>query len=851
MKSSPLVVLVFTWTLSSACAAPQRPPITEKASDAEGILARSRFSAAPAQKPRLLPEWELDGGIILPYLPASTSPTIFWDILPIAAGYGRVIVLVPDYAVREGLVQELDKRRLSGLLPNLEILTWAPDTIWAREYGPLFARDGATPLILDPLYCPVPVGDFAYLERCLKVLELGDQEDPQDAADSVKSMQQVLKQLKAALAADNQDSGSVLSRLKDALSGLPDSTQSRADVFPYVLAQQLGVRWLRPPVVLEGGQLQVDGRGTCFISRGVLAQNGQSEAGLHEQLQMFFGCRQSVYVNDLPGEVKTRLETIFRVVRDDLYLLSELRPIAQPTDARGYRQEQLRKALDRIAAHLKAARPGARIVRVPIPDVVVDANGELHIPFSLGYVKVGRAIFLPSYSWSLDRFTEAMRTLRQVYPDAEIFPVDADPFLSVNASPSMSVINIPAGLLSRRVAALPTRVARPQANPGSVPLPVHKRVAVELPAGAPRIGAREPLVQLIFRATPSTENARLLMHWARTLAIAPDEIQLAVVPRRVSASSDEQLIADSLLAAQEQGRFFAAWDALLQPWPDGQAQKPQRLSDLYRLLFSAGLDAVALERALDEGRQKDRYTALQALAPEADAIFLNGIPLSLQTAQHVVEAWVRRELELARRLRSDGVARKDVQRRLLAATPKRTEQRYRTDDKLLLGEPGGRLHITFFHDYESPASRELAQALMELLPKIRRGLEVEVRCVAHDYHPQSGRACEALYEADDRGAFPLLHERFLNMPLPLSSRALEEAVASLQEEGVDSGGVLSGMARQSHQSIIDKNAEALRGQASAAVPWVVLSGGGAAARTFGYESRAELLGYLRSLEGGL
>jgi agmatine/peptidylarginine deiminase len=90
--------------------------------------------------------------------------------------------------------------------------------------------------------------------------------------------------------------------------------------------EEFGINTFRMPVGFEGGNLQMDSMGTCYVTQGLLWYNSESEAELQDIFAEYLGCTQLVIVAPLADEGTTHIDMFFKLVDDHTVILGEYKP---------------------------------------------------------------------------------------------------------------------------------------------------------------------------------------------------------------------------------------------------------------------------------------------------------------------------------------------------------------------------------------------------------------------------------------------------------------------------------------------------------------------------------------------
>ena len=193
------------------------------------------------------------------------------------------------------------------------------------------------------------------------------------------------------------------------------------DVIPTRIGAELGIPVLEPGMILEGGSIDVNGRGTLLTTEACLLNPNRnpelSREQIEERLRRFLGVRRILWLgdgivgDDTDGHVDdlTRFvdpRTVVTVVEDDpadenyAPLQDNLRRLRDMTDQDGER---------------------LRIVTLPMPRPLYHDGTRLPASYANFYVANG-LVLLPTYDPPRDRV--ALDTLRTLFPTRQVIGID-------------------------------------------------------------------------------------------------------------------------------------------------------------------------------------------------------------------------------------------------------------------------------------------------------------------------------------------------------------------------------------------------------------------------------------------
>jgi agmatine deiminase len=193
------------------------------------------------------------------------------------------------------------------------------------------------------------------------------------------------------------------------------------DVVPTRLGRELGIPVFAPGIVMEGGSLDVNGRGTLLTTEACLLNPNRnpelSRAEIERYLRDFLGVSKILWLgdgivgDDTDGHVDdlTRFvnpTTVVTVVEDD------------PADAN---YEPLQENLRRLREMTDQDGHPLRIETLPMPRPLEHDGQRLPASYANFYIANG-VVLLPGYD--AERDEKARQKLQELFPDRQVVVID-------------------------------------------------------------------------------------------------------------------------------------------------------------------------------------------------------------------------------------------------------------------------------------------------------------------------------------------------------------------------------------------------------------------------------------------
>jgi agmatine deiminase len=194
------------------------------------------------------------------------------------------------------------------------------------------------------------------------------------------------------------------------------------DLIPTRIAEELGLPVFHPGIIMEGGSIDVNGRGTLLTTEACLLNPNRNpelgRADIEDCLRGYLGVSHILWLgegiagDDTDGHVDdlTRFvdaTTVVTVVEED------------PADEN---YEPLQANLERLHGMTDQEGRALRVVTLPMPRALWHEGQRLPASYANFYI-ANRVVLLPTYDPARD--VEAIATLQQLFPDREVIGIDS------------------------------------------------------------------------------------------------------------------------------------------------------------------------------------------------------------------------------------------------------------------------------------------------------------------------------------------------------------------------------------------------------------------------------------------
>ena len=207
-------------------------------------------------------------------------------------------------------------------------------------------------------------------------------------------------------------------------------------------------------LVLEGGALETDGRGSLLATRSSVLDPqrnpGLSDADVEQQLRELLGIERFLWLDNgglLGDDTDAHVDVLARFADQQTIIYSS----APEGDADHPRLQAMQRELESLR---DAEGKPYRLRPLPFPGIHQDEDGR-RLPASYAnFLITNQSVLLPVYGVEQDQ--QAIEVLRECFPGRRIVPVDCRPIIRQNGSLHCLTMQFPAQVSLQNAAHSPS-----------------------------------------------------------------------------------------------------------------------------------------------------------------------------------------------------------------------------------------------------------------------------------------------------------------------------------------------------------------------------------------------------------
>jgi len=194
------------------------------------------------------------------------------------------------------------------------------------------------------------------------------------------------------------------------------------DRIPTLIATAYEIPVLYPDIIMEGGSVDFNGRGTLITSESCLLNQNRnpllSRSGIEACLEAYYGVEQVLWVKDgiVGDDTDGHIDDTVRFVNEDTVL----------TVVEENKSDENYEILQNILTSLKAMRlingKQLNIIELPMPDKVIYEAQRLPASYANFYIANGLVV-VPTFRCKKDE--RALRIIQDAFPERKVLGIDS------------------------------------------------------------------------------------------------------------------------------------------------------------------------------------------------------------------------------------------------------------------------------------------------------------------------------------------------------------------------------------------------------------------------------------------
>ncbi|MBK9315556.1 MAG: agmatine deiminase family protein [Acidobacteria bacterium] len=193
------------------------------------------------------------------------------------------------------------------------------------------------------------------------------------------------------------------------------------DVVPTRIAEEMGERLFTPGIVMEGGSIDVNGRGTLLTTEACLLNPNRNphldKSRIEGYLRDYLGVSNILWLGDgiVGDDTDGHIDDLTRFVAADTVVT------AIEEDPQDENYEILMANYERLQTMKLEDGSPLRVVRLPMPGPVWFKDQRLPVSYANFYI-ANRKVLVPTYRHEND--VKACQILQKCFPDREVIGLD-------------------------------------------------------------------------------------------------------------------------------------------------------------------------------------------------------------------------------------------------------------------------------------------------------------------------------------------------------------------------------------------------------------------------------------------
>ena len=194
------------------------------------------------------------------------------------------------------------------------------------------------------------------------------------------------------------------------------------DVIPTRIGAQLNIPVFHPGIIMEGGSVEFNGKGTILTSTACLLNENRNphlnRQQIEEYLYNYYGGEQVLWVDEgIEGDdTDGHIDDTIRFVNEDTVLA------VVEEDKRDENYALLQKNLEQLKVMRLLNGKQLNIIELPMPDAVIWEEQRLPASYANFYI-ANKTVIVPTYRCSKD--DKALQLIQSCFKDREVLGIDS------------------------------------------------------------------------------------------------------------------------------------------------------------------------------------------------------------------------------------------------------------------------------------------------------------------------------------------------------------------------------------------------------------------------------------------
>ena len=194
------------------------------------------------------------------------------------------------------------------------------------------------------------------------------------------------------------------------------------DVIPTLIANKYGIPVYHPGIVMEGGSVEFNGKGTLLTSTACLLNPNRNphlnQSQIEQYLCDYYGVKQILWVSEgiVGDDTDGHIDDTVRFVNEDTVVTV----VEQNKNDENY--QLLQDNLKELKSMRLLSGKQLNIVELPMPDAVVYEEQRLPASYANFYI-ANAGVIVPTYRCAND--DKALQILTDCFPDRKVIGIDS------------------------------------------------------------------------------------------------------------------------------------------------------------------------------------------------------------------------------------------------------------------------------------------------------------------------------------------------------------------------------------------------------------------------------------------